>query len=456
MNLPQISKEGYLWIHFTYDICSIIHRKNSGAVFKTVTFDIDPTIHYSFLKSLVRTVSDVAFIILDGVAIDDFQNKLYLTACTRANIKTVSCTSRGAKIFSTEVAALMGCPLMFTVESWKFEEYKEAFKINLPAFKARYKNLEELEKAYFYAGGSMRFMCSEIKYVIYILESKFNAVSDYSLLLRGLQGDQSDGSINTLMQIIDDNSVPLSKYVCRKLARKVDAAFISAASNVNVGNPSWQSMVYEMKILNHIQKKAEPLQLFNTIDGLPTSWPTVEGGANQMDFDPPVYTKEYMSERRRNIKNQINIPRNTWLFPVRYNQGGYDIAFLDAKGVIFFFQVTIANKHDYKFGSLIPSLDLLCSKDGSANINYCVLIPKKNKNTFEIGPSHIKKANLITAYDDGWSWTEPIPQDTLATVTPDIPQVNSGVLDSKKKKKKPKKRKYSDYKNTTRISVYLV
>ena len=149
-----------------------------------------------------------------------------------------------------------------------------------------------------------------------------------------------------------------------------------------------------------------------------------------MEFDPPVYTDKYKSKSHRSI-NKKNIHRNTWLFPVRCNQGGYDIAFLDEKGVIYFFQVTIANKHDYKFGSLVPSLDLLCSKDWNAKVHYCVLIPEKNKDIFKIGPTDIIEANLMTLYDDGWTWTEPITQDSLATVTP-------------------------DYKNTTRISVYLV
>lgn len=218
MNLPQISKEGYLWIHFSEEICSIIHCKSSGDVFK-VKFDIDPAIHCSFLNGLVRTVSDVAFIVLDGVASDDFHSKLFLIASSRAKIKTVSCTSRGAKSFRTELDVLMRWPRKVTIDSWKFEEYIDAFKIKLPAFKARYKNIQELQEAYFYAGGSMHFMCADTEEVIDKLDENFNQVSDYSLLLRGLQGDQSKGSINTLMQIIDGVAVTLSQYVCRILAR---------------------------------------------------------------------------------------------------------------------------------------------------------------------------------------------------------------------------------------------
>ena len=124
-----------------------------------------------------------------------------------------------------------------------------------------------------------------------------------------------------------------------------------------------------------------------------------------MEFDPPVYTDKYKSKSRRNI-NKKNIHRNTWLFPVRYNQGGYDIAFLDEKGVIliYFFQVTIANKHDYKFGSLVPSLDLLCSKDGSAKVHYCVLIPENNKDIFKIGPTDIIEARVKIIPTTSGTW----------------------------------------------------
>lgn len=154
----------------------------------------------------------------------------------------------------------------------------------------------------------MRFMCTNIEEVIDELDSKFNRVLDYSLLLRGLRGDQSVGSINTVMQIIDGISVPLSQYVCRILARKVDLTFITAASNVNAGNPSWQGKVYEMKIIHHIQNNLEPLCLFSSADDSSKCWPTVKSRAKQADFDPPVYTAKY--RRHRNIINQPTIHRN--------------------------------------------------------------------------------------------------------------------------------------------------
>ena len=289
LNIPAVASKGYLWIHFEGKQCYTVQCKSTEVILKTSTFSLN-SIYEDYLYDLVRTISDVSFIVIDGVTINELNSELFYLAALRKSVKVVSCTSRGAKSFSTERSQKIRYPRKVTVESWKYEEYKEAFKKNLPALKARYKNLEELTKAYFYAGGSMRFMCTDIEEIIDTLESKFNEVSDYSLLLRGLRGDQSKGFVNTLMQIIDGNSVFLSKYVCRKLARKVDAAFIHSALDVNVGNPSWQGMVYEMKIIHYIQNSLDPLCLLsNSINNSSESWPTVfGGGANQMDFDPPV------------------------------------------------------------------------------------------------------------------------------------------------------------------------
>ena len=263
LNLPEVADKGYLWIHFEGDDCSIIHRKASGDIISTGVHDI----HYAYLKELVRSVSDIEFIVLDGVANDGLHSNLFATAGKRNDVKVVSCTSRGAKSFRTELAAKMGWPKKVTVDSWTFEEYEAAFNAGLPALQMRYKSLNDLEEAYFYSGGSIRFMCSDIEEVISTVDDKFKSVSDYSLLLRGLEGDQSSGSVNTLMQIFNDKSVPLSQYVCKKLAGMVDDAFILAAEKVNVNNPAWLGWVFEMKVIKLIQKGREPFSIINSTDG---------------------------------------------------------------------------------------------------------------------------------------------------------------------------------------------
>ena len=119
LNLPEVADKGYLWIHFEWDDCSIIHRKASGDIISTGVHDI----HYAYLKELVRSVSDIEFIVLDGVANDGLHSNLFATAGKRNDVKVVSCTSRGAKSFRTELAAKMGWPKKVTVDSWTFEEY---------------------------------------------------------------------------------------------------------------------------------------------------------------------------------------------------------------------------------------------------------------------------------------------------------------------------------------------
>jgi hypothetical protein len=323
-----------------------------------------------------------------------FHNDLFFNAASRSDVKVVSCTSRGAKLFRTELAAFMGWPSRISIDSWTFEEYKAAFKAGLPVFKTKYKSLDGLEEAYFYSGGSVRFMCLDTESVISQIDDMIMSVSDVSLLLRGLEGDQASGSVNFLMQIFDGKSGPLSQYVCKKLARKVDDAFILAAENVNVNNPAWQGWVFEMKVINLIQKGRDPFSIINSTDGSSISWSTIYEGAREAVFDPLIYTDK--SEPTGLGKR---MGRNIWYFPVRFNQGGYDFLFIDENRVIFFFQVTKATTHKYNFKLLVPSLDLLCEKDGAAQIHYCVLIPNKNKAIFKIAPGNIVDADVVSVYD---------------------------------------------------------
>jgi hypothetical protein len=64
-------------------------------------------------------------------------------------------------------------------------------------------------------------------------------------------------------------------------------------------------------------------------------------------------------------------------------------------------------KHKFNFKILVPSLDLLCEKDGASEIHYCVLIPDKKKAIFKITPGNIIKANMLSAYDASWTWLPP-------------------------------------------------
>ena len=113
---------------------------------------------------------------------------------------------------------------------------------------------------------------------------------------------------------------------------------------------------------------------------------------------------------------------------------------------------------------MVPSLDILCEKDGEAEIHYCVLIPDKNKDVFKVTPANVINADVVSAYDASWTWLPP-SNITVVSNSEDLnsndESVNLAVggnvpnLPAAMKKKTSEKKILvtSDYKIATRISV---
>lgn len=114
LNIPSVASKGYLWIHFERGGCRIVQFKSSEVILKTSRFVINSN-NKDFLINLVDTISDVSFIVVDGVANDECNSLLFYIAALRQNVKVVSCTSRGATSFSTEIQAKIGWSRTITV-----------------------------------------------------------------------------------------------------------------------------------------------------------------------------------------------------------------------------------------------------------------------------------------------------------------------------------------------------
>lgn len=239
----------------------------------------------------------------------------------------------------------------------------------------------------------MRMMCSQISEIKSQLDIKFATVSDYSLLLNGLRGDRSKGSVNSIMQICGGVSMPISQYILRKLSSVVDSSFIEASEKINSENPSWQGHIFEMKLIHRICKCRGPFTLVNS-NGSVVSWPSVQDGANIVYYDPETFTKS-----REKMKP------NTWYIPVQFNQGAFDVLFVKDEFECTLFQIKNAiYPSKYNFGLLTPVLNQLSSIHGKSIVNFYVVIPITNKNIFKIKPANIKNADKILAYDSAWTW----------------------------------------------------
>jgi hypothetical protein len=393
LNLPAVAEKGYLWIHFYEAICQIVHRKSSGEAVVT-KLDLLDVESIKYLNNLVNTVSDVEYIVIDGVNSKEYNVNLFTNAGLRDDIKIVACTSLAAKVFRQETFYRLNCPETFTIESWTWTDYEDAFKAKLPGLVQYYANIKKLDEAYFYAGGSIRLMCSKINEMKSILDDKFESVSDYDLILRGLRGDRSKGSVNSLMQIRNGVSMPISQYILRKLSSKIDLSFIESMESINPNNPSWQGLVFEMKMIQRICKCSDSFRLVDS-DNSTVFWPSGRDGANIEDYDPDTFNGSLKGMKP-----------NTWYIPLKFNQGVLDIIFVknEFECDIFQFKNGI-HPSKYNFSLLTPVLNQLSNKNGNSTVNFYVVIPIKNKDIFKIQPANIIHADKISAYDSAWTWS---------------------------------------------------
>jgi hypothetical protein len=259
------------------------------------------------------------------------------------------------------------------MNSWTFEEYQKAHTLGVfsqyqsslddgmsglsldagmknPSYSLSTESETEsnrrLLEAFYYAGGSMRFMkmfFSDKENVISVINTKINEVGDFSKLLSGLCGVSSEGFVNSLIGIYDNadsNTVLLSKYVIKVLSRKIDSTFIESAKNVLSSNPSWQGWVFELEFLT-ICKFKKRVQLFQLISVDLNE--TVESFL-QLDI---VDVKTYPKEMTGNLKS------GTMIVPILWNQACYDGCFFTSSvgesGCsnynYQFFNVTQSSKH---------------------------------------------------------------------------------------------------------------
>ena len=94
------------------------------------------------------------------------------------------------------------------------------------------------------------------------------------------------------------------------------------------------------------------------------------------DYDPLIDFKDI-------------IQPNTILFPTKFNQALWDMAYLRKPRSVDIYQMTRGLSHDYNFTALIPILKHLFDEDGNNEIIFYVIIPYKNKNKLGIIPSEV-------------------------------------------------------------------
>jgi DNA polymerase III delta prime subunit len=377
-----------LWVHRGYGIKGTTLLDLHGKKFEVIqNTDMAETL----LAMHRETTFD--FIVLDGFRGQDHKAALELVVPIR-NIVAVSCNSFSSAAHlktsdEQEIREVYGKSLStFRMESWTFSQYHSALTRNaLSGIKA----LEDLKRAYYYAGGSIRLLPLDEEKVTKILNRNLSKVRDYSALLGGLSGDAGTDSVNTLMQYFDNSSeksIPLSNYVVRKLAEFVQLSFVATAKNICQDNPSFQGWIFELEVLTMLKEGK-----LVYADGMLADW--------QVDLDPSKFKLRYFHDVA-DIEHET-LENNSWLIPRKYNFGCIDLMFYRGKGEVFPVQITAAAKHEYKLDVIAPIVKTLKNDKGKCTVRFIVIIPVAKTEEFAISTLHFKSKHLIQKYDAEWS-----------------------------------------------------
>ena len=214
----------------------------------------------------------------------------------------------------------------------------------------------------------------------------FRNINDMKQLINGLNGNQSILAVNHLVTITNKSYSLVSHFVACELGKICSLEFIIFASNMvpRSSNASFNSWVFQMDFLNRITSK-QPLTF-----------------ANKETWQTPLYFEFYNEE---DLKSKLNssISNNTWLIPIKTNQGCYDaLQYLTETATLRVVQVTIAPTHPLKMifvHKLLKYVFIPCNIPVK-KLDVVVVIPHSTIN-FQVGKvSNSAKDTLVKL---GWT-----------------------------------------------------
>ena len=388
--LPE-GKMNILWIH--KDITQVFaFHFNSGNYYTFREKDIEMQ-----LSNLIERMN-VDLIVLDGFT-TSFK-EAFGGIITKKNTIIVCCTSfaSDSSLNTSETESLKemhGRNLMkrFTMDSWRFEEYVGAEKLDIfpEGFDLR---------AHFAVGGtSIRLLMQDIDEVIITLDKSIEKLNNVELVFNGLSGVAGTDSVNTLMQCRKVNgkvvTAPLSRYVMGRLAQKCGDAFFEIAKKIMVDNGSFQGWVFEYEVI-HLIKNGR----IKICGDLSNEW-CIGDKAHYEEYDN---TAEIM---------ETTLLDNTWLLPKRYTQGCIDMCYYKRRNCVYLVQITVAESHKYDLTLVLPLVKGCIGSNNSGNtsgevsdanqVHFVVIIPDGNTEKFRINSDHFVGMNHIGKFDKRWN-----------------------------------------------------
>ena len=229
-----------------------------------------------------------------------------------------------------------------------------------------------LQEKFFLAGGSARWMFgTTVGELPGIIDNLLRFVEDAEGLANANSRDLAESTVGHLVMRRDGNQYLVSHYVERRVALMNEHSFLRAASNLNIryNNPAFDGWLLEFEFLSAVSSASRGTRLLTL--------------SNQgKDFSLPVSSVQHV-EWDGTVKNP-QLTGGTWLVPKRWNQGGYDAAFIHNGGV-HFVQVTRAESHPLKVNYMKDLLDALGRLAGGPAWTVAVAVVTPSGKTFRQG-----------------------------------------------------------------------
>jgi hypothetical protein len=227
--------------------------------------------------------------------------------------------------------------------------------IKMLADNANTNEKEEMVKAakneiFFYAGGSARWMFSflldELRLAI---DLHFRRIVNKMAVFNGIVGD---GSVVAVNHILGSNGFFVSEYVARIALLKAGEEVVHCAYNLGIGlkNPTITGWIVELDFIRQIQVSQGSMLHVKATDNSIANFPMA---ACNSDVNFPVDTcvkcdtdsyEDIEKKLMPLIQGNKNL-KNFWKLPAKWNQGGYDLVWLQVVDDEKVDEVELIDKH---------------------------------------------------------------------------------------------------------------
>ena len=361
----------------------------------------------------------IHLVVLDGYTDDDPSHRCYPPACNAWVLQDMK-HRRHVSVYSMSSSKkLHPCSIeqlklsQYLIGSWTKDQYREALQSS--AFLNQVKDKLDahvtvsggiidheqlMESKFFFSGGSCRYMFDySTQAVIEDIDYNLERCGDLFPYLSGTIGACSNGAVDHLLCSSSrekSNFIPVSEYAATAIAKKLGPNLISNLRTIlkSAMNPSMDGHLFEMWFFAKLEhgklefksKWAEHKQWWTLNRWSHCVWDQ----STVVPFDP-----------------EGNLPpictfTNTWLKPLKWNQGGYDAVFLqpNIKSVTFV-QLTRSDTHSFKpkyFKALLENMKKNWRLDFQF-LDICFAVPSFCAHGFSVQrPSDPNEVGLFEQY----------------------------------------------------------